>query len=58
MEYLGYAINADDSYPTMKRVEAIGRGSVHKSLRGLYTSVRGAKQAIDLFENKKGEANG
>ena len=37
----------------MKRIEAIGRGSVHMSLRGYYSGEKGARQAIDDHEDRK-----
>lgn len=58
LEYRGYHIETDSSYPTMKKVEAIGRGSVHLSLRGLFTSLKIAKEAIDTHEDRKGRVNG
>lgn len=53
LEHRGYHINTDPTYPTMKKVEAIGRGSVHLSLRGLFTSLKIAKDTIDAYEDKK-----
>jgi len=57
MEYRGYNIVADET-ARMKKVEAIGRGSVHLSLRGLFTSEKMAKHAINIHENGKEEVNG
>ena len=53
IEYRGYHIKTDPSYPSMKRVEAIGRGSVHLHLRGLYTNETLAKKAIDFHKGKE-----
>lgn len=53
MEYSGYNIVNDLESP-LKRIEAIGRGSVHLCLRGYYTSIKEAKKSIDLFLIEKG----
>ena len=58
MEYRGYNIVSDPDLPTMSRVEAIGRGSVHLSLRGFYTTAKSARDAIDSYETRKEEENG
>jgi len=52
MEYRGYDIKQHENYAMME-IKAIGRGSVHKSLRGMYTSAGEAVKAIDAFENLK-----
>lgn len=57
LDYKGYAIVNDLASP-LKRVEAIGRGSVHLSLRGYYTSLKEAMKAIDLFLIQKGGTDG
>lgn len=57
LEHRGYAIVNDVASP-LKRVEAIGRGSVHLSLRGYYTSLKEAMKAIDLFLIQKGGTDG
>lgn len=57
LEHKGYAIVNDVASP-LKRVEAIGRGSVHLSLRGYYTSLKEAMKAIDLFLINKEDGNG
>ena len=56
-EHRGYKIVTDNDY-LMKKIEAIGRGSVHLSLRGLYTTEKYAKNAIDVYENRKEELDG
>lgn len=56
LEHRGYAIVNDVASP-LKRVEAIGRGSVHLSLRGYYTSLKEAMKAIDLFLTQKGDVD-
>jgi len=55
-EYEGYKIEADGTY-SMKVIKAIGKGSVHLDLRGLYSSVGEARLAIDSFINRKGKGN-
>lgn len=59
-EYRGYNITRDKEYMA-KRIEAIGRGSVHLSLRGMYTTEEAAKKAINRYEDslldKKEEAD-
>ncbi len=57
LEYNGYKITSGPD-ARLKKVEAIGRGSVHLSLRGFYTSVREAQKAIDLYLNKKEAESG
>lgn len=57
LEHRGYNIVNDVASP-LKRVEAIGRGSVHLSLRGYYTSLKEAMKAIDLFLMQKGGSDG
>ena len=56
MEYRGYNIVTDSNM--MKKIEAIGRGSVHLSLRGHYTTERYAMKQIDVHENQKEGVNG
>lgn len=46
-EYKSYSIESNQF--SNKLIKAIGKGSVHKQLRGLYTSAAAAKEAIDLF---------
>lgn len=55
-EYRGYKIVTDPTL--MKKIEAVGRGSVHLSLRGLYTTERYAQKQIDIYENGKEEKGG
>ena len=50
-EYRGYKLTRDPDY-FMVLVNAIGRGSVHKSLRGYYQTYRDAKEAIDVYERR------
>lgn len=57
MDYLQYKIISDPLFPTMKRVVPVGKGSVHMSLRGLFTGVREATKAIDNFENTRKESD-
>lgn len=49
MEYRGYNIVTDSFF---KKIEPIGRGSVHMSLRGMFTSEGVAKKAIDSYEGQ------
>lgn len=51
-EYKGYKIVADKSYG-FKEIKASGRGSVHLSLRGKYTTLAVARQAIDTYLDSK-----
>lgn len=57
IDYKGYGIINDVASP-LKRIKAIGRGSVHLSLRGYYTSLKEAQSAIDRFLIEKGGADG
>lgn len=52
MEYRGYNIESIGTF-AMKEIKAIGRGSVHMSLRGNYTDFRTAMKAIDFYEDNK-----
>lgn len=52
MEYRGYSIENIGTF-AMKEIKAIGRGSVHMSLRGNYTDSKTAMKAIDLYEDNK-----
>jgi hypothetical protein len=55
--YKGYVIESDSSY-MMKHIRFPGSGSVDKALRGSYTQVLLARQAIDTFlETTKGKKN-
>lgn len=47
-EYRGYAIEGDGTYG-QKVIKPVGKGSVHLSLRGSYTTVAFAKRAIDVY---------
>lgn len=57
LEYNGYKITSGPD-ARLKKVEAIGRGSVHLSLRGFYTSTKEAQKAIDFHLSRKGEESG
>lgn len=53
-EYSGYKIVGDGTFG-YKSVKAIGRGSVPKELRGVYTTDHFAKTAVDSYlQNTKG----
>lgn len=56
MEYKGYLIEKEPDY-LMTVINAVGRGSVHKSLRGFYSTFKDAEKAIDYYENEKEVAN-
>lgn len=53
-EYKGYKIAGSGGY-AMKVIQPIGKGSVPKELRGLYTSSPEAELAIDRLEASKGK---
>jgi len=56
MEYGGYELERD---PTgMVMIRPVGRGSVHKSLRGKFTTHKWAQRAIDSYSSLKGKSNG
>lgn len=57
IEYKGYLIEADGTFG-QKSIKPVGKGSVHMSLRGSYTSVPFAQRAIDLYLSQKVESNG
>ena len=50
-EYKGYQIESNNF--SNKLIKPVGKGSVHKELRGLFTSSATAKQAIDAFLDKQ-----
>lgn len=52
IEYKGYIIQTAEGSP-MKEIITEGKGSVCKELRGLYTSVTFAKQAIDTYGTRE-----
>jgi hypothetical protein len=52
IEHRGYQIVGDGTYG-YKEIKAMGKGSVHLSLRGAYTTSFMAKRAIDLHEDSK-----
>ena len=58
IEYNGFLIVNDEAFPSNFRIKHPGKGSVVLHLRGLYTKVELAKQAIDSELNKKGKGNG
>lgn len=51
-EYKGYIIQTADG-TALKEIVTSGKGSVLKELRGLYTSVLAARQAIDTYSTRK-----
>jgi hypothetical protein len=55
-EYNGFIIAS--TMGTMKHIKAKGKGSVVKRLRGLFTSTREARKAIDAYLVDKGKGNG
>ena len=57
MEYRNYNIVREPMF-MMNIITAIGRGSVHKSLRGYYSTERDAQKAIDRYEVRKEDSNG
>lgn len=48
-EYKGYLLKGEGNY-AMIVIKPLGKGSVPKELRGLYTSVAEAKRAVDQLE--------
>lgn len=44
--YRGYSIQGDNTYG-YKEIKPVGKGSVHLSLRGQYTTAAFAQRAID-----------
>lgn len=58
-EYKNFLISTAPNKGSMKEIKVIGKGSVVMALRGLYTSVREAKIAIDKYEiANEGKRNG
>lgn len=55
-DYEGFLVVTDESRACMKSIKAKGKGSVVKHLRGLYTSSKEAKKAID--NHLRGKSNG
>lgn len=47
MEYAGYKIEPDTTFPSTYRVKRNGKGSIPTALTGLFTTVKVAKDAID-----------
>lgn len=56
-EYKGYAIVGDGKYG-YKEIKPVGKGSVHMSLRGSYTTAYMAKRDIDRYLTEKGVKDG
>lgn len=54
-EYKGYLLKSEGTF-AMIIIKPLGKGSVPKELRGLYTSVAHAKRAVDQLE--RNNANG
>ena len=52
MEYRNYKLEREPNY-FMVEVKAIGRGSVHMSLRGYYQTFKDAMKAVDYYEGKE-----
>jgi hypothetical protein len=48
VEYNGYKIVNDDTFG-YKEIKPLGRGSIHLSLRGKFTTEKVARQAIDNY---------
>lgn len=48
VEYNGYKIVGDGTFGH-KEIKPLGRGSIHLSLRGSFTTEKGARQAIDGY---------
>lgn len=57
MVYRGFSIETDND-SNLKMVKHPSRGSVPKSLRGLYTSDHSAESAIDTVLNARAKPNG
>lgn len=55
MEYKGYSIVGDGTYGN-KLIKPIGKGSVPKELRGIFTTAQFAMKHIDGY--LKGKSNG
>lgn len=51
-EYQGYKIVGDGTYG-YKEIRQAGRGSIHLSLRGKFTTEKVARQAIDQHLSSK-----
>lgn len=57
LEYKGYQIVGDGTFGNYL-IKPLGKGSVHLSLRGTYTSSGVAKRSIDQYESKKVDKGG
>jgi hypothetical protein len=57
MEYRDYKIANDGTYG-YKEIKSWGKGSVHLTLRGVYTSYKVAMAAIDFYEDNVRVAKG
>lgn len=55
-EYEGYLIVMAKGHGGMRCIKAKGKGSVVKSLRGMYTSLADARKSIDAY--LRGKQNG
>jgi hypothetical protein len=56
-EYKGYSIEGDGTYG-YSYIKPIGKGSVHLSLRGAYTTGQAAQRAIDNYLANKADKGG
>lgn len=56
-EYKGYQILSDGVYG-YKEIKVVGKGSVHLSLRGKYTTEATARRAIDSHVAEKVDKGG
>lgn len=56
-EYKGHLIVGDKTYG-YKEIKPVGKGSVHMSLRGRYTTASMAQRAIDNYLNTGKVAKG
>ncbi len=54
-EYKGYLIVVASNKGGLREIKAKGKGSVVKALRGLYTSIKDAKSAIDKHVTSRKE---
>ena len=52
MEYKGFRIEGDKTFGYLK-IKPLGKGSVPLSLRGDYTTIKIAQQAIDRYSEAK-----
>jgi hypothetical protein len=52
MEYKGYKLERESDY-FMVEIKAVGRGSVHKQLRGYFQTYKDAMKVIDQWTGKE-----